>query len=124
MDALLAELEEERSKATAAQKEAAELKQLAGSAQAAADELEFSDTETRTRLIDSMRASVGWDISEGVKSTAQVGKEVEVDGQPTATGIGYADYVLWDDNGNPLAVVEAKKTSTEAEVLLIKDATS
>jgi type I restriction enzyme, R subunit len=116
MDTLLSELEEVRSKATAAQKEAAELKQLASSAQAAADELQFSEAETRTRLIDSMLASVGWDIAEGVKNTTQVGKEVEVDGQPTASGIGYADYVLWDDNGNPLAVIEAKKTSTDAEL--------
>lgn len=116
MDALLSELEEARTKATAAQKEAAELKQLASSAQAAADELHFSEAETRARLIDSMLASVGWDIAEGVKNTTQVGKEVEVDGQPTATGIGYADYVLWDDNGNPLAVIEAKKTSTDAEL--------
>src|SRR5690606_4584192 len=116
MDALLSELEEARSKATAAQKEAAELKQLASSAQAAADGLQFSEAETRTRLIDSMLASVGWDIAEGVKNTTQVGKEVEVDGQPTASGIGYADYVLWDDNGNPLAVIEAKKTSTDAEL--------
>jgi len=114
--ALLSELEEARAKATVAQKEAAELKQLASSAQAAADELQFSEAETRTRLIDSMLASVGWDIAEGVKSTTQVGKEVEVDGQPTVTGIGYADYVLWDDNGNPLAVIEAKKTSTDAEL--------
>ena len=41
----------------------------------------------------------------------EVGKEVEVKHQPTASGLGYADYVLWDDNGNPLAVIEAKKTS-------------
>ena len=26
------------------------------------------------------------------------------------SGIGYVDYVLWGDDGNPLAVVEAKKT--------------
>ncbi len=25
-------------------------------------------------------------------------------------GIGYADYVLWGDDGKPLAVVEAKRT--------------
>lgn len=115
MDALLSELEETRSKASAAQKEAAELKQLGSSAQAVADELHFSETETRTRLIDSMLASVGWDIADGVKSTTQIGKEVEVDEQPTNSGIGYADYVLWDDNGNPLAVIEAKKTSVDAE---------
>lgn len=50
-------------KASAAQKEAAELKQLASSAQTAADELQFSEAETRTRLIDTMLASVGWDIA-------------------------------------------------------------
>jgi type I restriction enzyme R subunit len=116
MDALLSELEEARSKASSAQREASELKQLASSAQAAADQLNFSEAETRTRLIDSMLASAGWDIAEGVKSTTQVGKEVEVDGQPTPSSIGYADYVLWDDNGNPLAVVEAKKTSVDAEL--------
>jgi type I restriction enzyme R subunit len=26
------------------------------------------------------------------------------------SGIGYVDYVLWGDDGNPLAVIEAKKT--------------
>lgn len=115
MDALLSELEEARSKASAAEKQAAELQELANSAQEAADELHFSEAETRTRLIDSLLTSAGWDVDEGLKSTVQVGKEVELDGQPTATGTGYADYVLWDDNGNPLAVIEAKKTSVDAE---------
>ncbi|HCE38691.1 MAG TPA: hypothetical protein DEV80_01415, partial [Alcanivorax sp.] len=27
-----------------------------------------------------------------------------------------ADYVLWDDDGKPLAVVEAKKTTVDATV--------
>ena len=35
--------------------------------------------------------------------------------QPTDSGIGYIDYVLWDDNGKPLAVVEAKKTSVSEQ---------
>src|SRR5690625_5634339 len=26
------------------------------------------------------------------------------------SGIGYVDYVLWDDDGKPLALVEAKRT--------------
>lgn len=115
MEALLAELEEARSKASAAEKQAAEIKAIAGSAQAVADELNFSEAETRTRLIDSLLASAGWDVGEGPNNTVQVGKEVELDGQPTATGTGYADYVLWDDNGNPLAVVEAKKAAVDAE---------
>ena len=115
MEALLDELDETRSKAGAAEKEAAELKELASTAQAAADELRFNEAETRTRLIDSFLASAGWDVGEGLKCTGQVGKEVELDGQPTTTGTGYADYVLWDDNGNPLAVIEAKKTAIDAE---------
>ena len=115
MEALLAELEDARSKASAAEKQAAEIKAIAGSAQAVADELNFSEAETRTRLIDSLLASAGWDVGEGLNNTVQVGKEVELDGQPTATGTGYADYVLWDDNGNPLAVVEAKKAAVDAE---------
>jgi type I restriction enzyme, R subunit len=115
MDALLAELEETRSKVSEAEKEAAELKKLASSAQTAANELNFSEAETRARLIDSLLASVGWDVGEGLAGTEQVGKEIELDGQPTKTGVGYADYVLWDDNGNPLAVIEAKKTAVDAE---------
>jgi type I restriction enzyme R subunit len=39
-----------------------------------------------------------------------------VEHQPTASGIGYADYVLWDDNANPLAVIEAKKTAVDSEL--------
>ena len=34
---------------------------------------------------------------------------------PNKTGIGYADYVLWGDDGKPLAVVEAKKTTVDPE---------
>ena len=30
-------------------------------------------------------------------------------------GNGFADYVLWDDNGLPLAVIEAKRTSKSSE---------
>src|SRR5262249_3875597 len=76
----------------------------------------FDEAATRTRLIDSLLASAGWDVAAGEVSTAQVGKEVEVRHQPTDSGIGYADYVLWDDNSNPLAVIEAKKTSVEPEL--------
>ena len=34
-------------------------------------------------------------------------------GMPNESGVGYADYVLWGDDGKPLAVVEAKKTTTD-----------
>lgn len=34
---------------------------------------------------------------------------------PNNQGIGYVDYVLWGDDGKPLAVVEAKRTTVDAE---------
>ena len=51
-----------------------------------------------------------------INSTAEVGQEVEVDQQPNASGKGYADYVLWDDDASPLAVIEVKKASVEPEL--------
>jgi type I restriction enzyme, R subunit len=115
MDAMLRDLDAARQTAKAAEKKAEELSSIAASANAAADELAFDETTTRTRLIDSLLASVGWDVGAGETSTEGVGKEVEVRHQPTESGLGYADYVLWDDNGNPLGVIEAKKTSIEPE---------
>jgi type I restriction enzyme R subunit len=43
-----------------------------------------------------------------------VGQEIEVSHQQLPSGKGYADYVLWGDDGKPLAVIEAKKTSSDA----------
>jgi type I restriction enzyme R subunit len=31
-------------------------------------------------------------------------------------GNGYVDYVLWDDNGSPLAIIEAKRTTKDLEI--------
>jgi type I restriction enzyme R subunit len=115
MDALLRDLDIARQAAKAAEKKVEEISSIAASAKAAADELVFDEATTRTLLIDSLLASVGWNVAAGETSTEQVGKEIEVSHQPTDSGVGYADYVLWDDNGNPLAVIEAKKTSIEPE---------
>ncbi|OPZ87792.1 MAG: hypothetical protein BWY76_00288 [bacterium ADurb.Bin429] len=35
---------------------------------------------------------------------------------PNPTGLGYVDYVLWGDDGLPLAVVEAKRTTRDPSV--------
>lgn len=71
-----------------------------------AGSLQWSEAKTRKLLIDAMLLQAGWDVG----SPAQVGMEVEVDFPDNASGKGYADYVLWGDNGQPLAVVEAKKS--------------
>jgi type I restriction enzyme R subunit len=115
MDALLQDLDQARQAAASAEKRADELQALASSGAAAANLLQFDEATTRARIIDSLLATAGWNVALGNVSTVEVGKEIEVQHQPTASGMGYADYVLWDDNGNPLAVIEAKKTSVDPE---------
>ena len=81
----------------------------------AAELLEFDEATTRVRIIDTLLASVGWIVDGVAGAQIDVGKEVTVQHQPTASGLGYADYVLWGDDGSPLAVIEAKKTSVDPE---------
>ena len=116
MQTLLAELDKTRSKSQAAEKKVEELEALLKTGKAAADVLGFDEATTRKRLIDTGLAAAGWDVGSGGQNTSQVTQEEPVSHQPTPTGKGYADYVLWDDNGLPLAVIEAKKTSTNAEL--------
>lgn len=111
---LNAELEQTRAALDAAQHEA-ELAAATAKAAATASTLDLNELDTRLQLIDAELAAAGWDVGPHPTSTDEVGQEVEVDGQPTKTGTGYADYVLWDDNGKPLAVVEAKRTIEKAE---------
>lgn len=115
LEALLTELEQTRAQAAASQEQLANIPAAATAAQQAVDVLQFDEATTRKRLIDSLLADAHWDVGANGANTEEVTQEEEVDGQPTPTGAGYADYVLWDDNGKPLAVVEAKKTAVDAE---------
>ena len=115
MEALLRELDTVREAAATAEKKVEEIQSLASSGAATANILAFNEATTRTRIIDSLLATANWNVGLGNTSTPEVGKEFEVKHQPTASGLGYADYVLWDDNGNPLAVIEAKKTAVDPE---------
>lgn len=114
MEKLLSELDAARAKAESAEKSAQELQLIIQSGQQAASELSFSEAETRKFLVETMLVAAGWDVGAAGKSTTDVGQEVDVEHQPTETGHGKADYVLWDDASRPLAVVEVKKTSIEA----------
>lgn len=67
-----------------------------------------SEMETRKMYIDVLLKEAGWD---DLRMHSDL--EFKVTGMPSsvnASGNGYIDYVLWGDNGKPLAVVEAKKT--------------
>ncbi|MDO6559766.1 DEAD/DEAH box helicase family protein [Paraglaciecola chathamensis] len=77
--------------------------------------IDFNEAETRARIIDMDLRAAGWNVSLDESSTEEVGKEVELPHQPTRTGNGRADYVLWDDDGKPLAVIEAKRTRESVE---------
>ncbi|MGF1748479.1 DEAD/DEAH box helicase family protein [Vibrio cionasavignyae] len=109
-EALLQELERERQKREAAETKVErtkeQLKQAKSRSQQTANSLEWDEDTTRQLLIDIQLAQAGWDINDPDK----VGMEIEVEHQPTESGIGYIDYVLWDDDGTPLAVVEAKRS--------------
>jgi type I restriction enzyme R subunit len=69
---------------------------------------------TREIYINLMLQEAGWD-PKGHNVA-----EYEVIGMPTGdgknNGPGYVDYVLWGDDGKPLAVVEAKRTSRDPRV--------
>jgi type I restriction enzyme R subunit len=70
-----------------------------------------SEAETRRRYIDLSLKECGWDnLRDGYEL------EYKVTGMPKSTnpsGLGSVDYVLWGDDGLPLAVVEAKKTMAD-----------
>lgn len=71
---------------------------------------EISEFETRKRYIDVELKLSGWSFN------SDIGEEVAVTGMPNNTGDGFVDYVLYGDNGKPLAVIEAKRTSKDPKI--------
>lgn len=69
--------------------------------------LDLSEYKTRKLYIDSMLMDAGW--TEGKDWM----NEVEISGMPNKSGIGFADYVLYDDMHRPLAIIEAKRTCVD-----------
>lgn len=70
---------------------------------------DISEFETRKQFIDLDLKIAGWD-------STNIREEVEVKGMPNTQETGHADYVLYGENGKPLAVVEAKRTSKDAKI--------
>lgn len=69
--------------------------------------LDFTEAQTRKAYIDAMLISVGWEKNKNWYDEYPIGS------MPNKAGEGYADYVLFGDDGKPLAVIEAKKTSVD-----------
>lgn len=74
------------------------------------DTHDYSEAETRKSLIDLLLKEAGWPLDKTQD------KEFEVLGMPNKNGVGYVDYVLWGDDGKPLALVEAKRTTKDPQV--------
>ena len=69
--------------------------------------LDLSEYKTRKIYIDTMLTDAGW--IEGKNWL----NEYEIPGMPNKSELGYADYVLLNDSGKILAVIEAKRTCVD-----------
>lgn len=82
---------------------------------------DISEAKTRQEIIDKRLKKAGWNINNPSQVTTELDiwiglpegvKEPENEYQ----GYQFADYALLGDDGYPLAVVEAKKTSKDARI--------
>lgn len=114
------------SKELEADRTRAQLKELEAKYQAALQQLEKAEATlsqtvnvpppldpnedlTRKLYIDVLLREAGWDPN------APNATEYPVKGMPSESGEGRVDYVLWGQDGKPLALVEAKRTRRNKE---------
>ena len=69
--------------------------------------LDISEYKTRKIYIDAMLTDAGW-----VEGKDWV-NEYELPGMPNKSEVGFADYVLFGDDGKALAIIEAKRTCVD-----------
>ena len=72
------------------------------------DTHDYSEAATRDYFIDLLLKEAGWALDQPRD------RELEVDGMPNNQGRGFVDYVLWGDDGKPLGLVEAKRTTRDS----------
>ena len=88
----------------------AEIASIKQANQATPDTHDYNEAQTRDAFIDLLLTEVGWALNQPRD------REFPVKCMPNNTGEGFADYVLWGDDGKPLAVIEAKRTKRDARV--------
>ncbi len=72
----------------------------------------ISEQKTRYKLIDPQLIKAGWEP----RDRAQVGIEIPVAAYDPEPFEGITDYCLYRENGEVLAVIEAKRTCRDARV--------
>jgi type I restriction enzyme, R subunit len=75
----------------------------------APDTHNYNEAQTRDAFIDLLLKEAGWPLDQSRD------REFPLQGMPNNRGEGFADYVLWGEDGKPVAVVEAKRTKRDAE---------
>lgn len=83
--------------------------------------MDRNEAQTRREIIDKNLHKAGWDISDlaavSLEFDIYLGKsEVEEEFRTDFTDHQFVDYLLLGKDGKPLAVVEAKRTSKDAQV--------
>jgi len=79
-----------------------------------------TEDQTRKKIIDGLLNKAGWDLNDRSK----VIEEFEIEGTSSSNwrvsekkagfnASGFSDYLLLDRAGDPLAVIEAKRTSRD-----------
>lgn len=87
----------------------AEIARVKKANQVAPDTHNYNEEQTRDAFIDLLLHEAGWPLDQPRD------REFPVTGMPGKSGKGFVDYVLWGDNGLPLALVEAKSTKRKPE---------
>ncbi|AMV31703.1 type I restriction enzyme EcoKI subunit R [Pirellula sp. SH-Sr6A] len=80
-----------------------------------------NESATRQQIIDHRLKEAGWDVLDRTQVVEEftIEKASEMQVKEEAASFGnreFSDYVLLGKNGKPLAVVEAKRTSKDAEL--------
>ena len=88
----------------------AELAQAKAANIAVPDTHDYDEADTRRFLVDVLLREAGWELGRNASA------EVPVVGMPNVKGEGFVDYALWGNDGQPLAVVEAKRSFTDPDV--------
>ncbi|MGY0633065.1 DEAD/DEAH box helicase family protein [Luteimonas sp. A478] len=88
----------------------AELAQAKAANIAVPDGHNYHEADTRKFFIDVLLREAGWIDGDNMSF------EVPVTSMPNQKGEGFVDYVLWGADGQPLAVVEAKRSLKDPDV--------
>jgi len=81
--------------------------------------MKLNESETRQQIIDKRLSKAGWNVKDPSEVTEEL--DIRVDEKRLRETRGryeghlFADYALLGKDGYPLAIVEAKKTSRDAE---------